>query len=83
MCVCVSFHSSYDPYVHMFISFSLGVSQFLPHGEKYVTELPHDKKVNKDSNSIIYVRCEYLSVHTVTKRRRIKKGGCGNFWDKE
>ena len=72
MCLCVSFHSGYDPYVHIFISFSLGVSLFLPYGKNFVTELPHGK-VNKDGNSIIYVRCEYLSVHNITRRRRTKK----------
>ena len=85
MCVCVSvsFHSNYDPYVHIFISFSLGVSPFLPYGKNFVTELPHVKKVNKDGNSVIYVRCEYLSVHNSTRRSRIKNGGRDTFQDKE
>ena len=83
VCVCVSFHYGYDPYVHMFISFSLGVSPVLPYGENYVTELLHCKKVNKDSNFVIYARCEYLSVHNATGRNKIKNSGCDTFWDKE
>ena len=83
MHVCVIFHSGYDPYVHIFISFSLGVSLFLPYGKNFVTELPHGKKVNKDGNCVIYVRCEYLSVHNITGRSRIKNNGHGTLWDKE
>ena len=83
MCMCVSYHSDHDPYVHIFISFSLGVSPFLPYGENFVTELPHGKKVNKDGNSVIYVRCEYLIVHNITRRSRIINSGCGTFSDKE
>ena len=83
MCVCVCFHSDYDPYVHIFKRFSLGVSLFLPYGKNFVTELPHGKKVNKDSNFVIYVRCEYLSVHNIIERSRIKNSGHGTLWDKE
>ena len=83
MFVCVSLHSGYDPYVHILISFSLGVSPFLPYGENFVIELPHGKKVNKDGNFVMYARCEYLDVHNVTKRSRIRNGGCGTFRDKE
>ena len=81
--MCVSFHSSYDPYVHIIISFSLGVSSFLPYGENYVTKLPHGRKVNKDGKSVIYVRCEYLSVHNITGRSRIRNSGCGTFSNKK
>ena len=56
---------------------------FLPYGENYVTELPHGKKVNKDDNFVIYVRCEYPSVHNITGRSRIKNNGHGTLWDKE
>ena len=83
MCVCESFRSSYDPYVHIFISFSLGVSLFLPYGKNFIIELPHGKKVNKDGNSVIYVTCEYLSVHNIKGRSRIKNSGHGTLWDKE
>ena len=79
MCVCVSLHSGYDPYVYILISFSLGVSSFLPYGENFVTELPHGKKINKDGNSVSYVKCEYLSVHNVIGRSKIKNGGHGAF----
>ena len=83
VCVCVSPHSGYDPYVHILISFSLAVSSFLPYGENFVTELPNGKKVNKDDNSIIHASCEYLSVHNVIGRSRIRNGGHGTLWDKE
>ena len=81
--MCVNFHSSYDQYVHIFISFSLGVSPHSTHGENYVTELPHGKKVNEGSNFVIYARCEYLSVHNVARRSRCKNDGCGTFWDNQ
>ena len=83
VCVCVSFHSGYDPYVHIFISFLLGVSLFLPYGKNFVIESPHGKKVNKGGNSVIYVRCEYLSVHNITGKSRIKNDGHGTFSDKK
>ena len=67
----------------MFISFSLGVSQVFTHGENYVTKLPHGKKVNNDGNSIIYARCEYLNVHNITGRSKIRNSGHGTFFDKE
>ena len=83
MCVCVSFHSSYDPYVYIFISFSLGVSPVFTHGEKNVSEYPMVEKINRDKNSSIYAKCEYLSVHNVIGRSKIKNSGRGTFQDKE
>ena len=55
MYVCVSFHLSYDPYVHIFMGYSLGVSMFLPYGKNFITELPHGKKLNKYGNLVVRI----------------------------
>ena len=55
MYVCVSFHLSYDPYVDIFMGYSLGVSLFLPCGKNFIIELPHGKKVNKYGNLVVRI----------------------------
>ena len=39
--------------------------------------------MNKDGNSIIYAKSEYLRVYNVTERSSIKNSDSGSFWDKE
>ena len=55
MYVCVSFHLSYDPYVHILMGYSLGVSLILPYGKNFIIELPYGKKVNKYGNFVIRI----------------------------
>ena len=55
MYVWVSFHLSYDPYVHIFMGYSLGVSLFLPYGKNFITKLPHGKNVNKYGNLVVRI----------------------------
>ena len=55
MYVCVSFHLSYDPYVHIFMGYSLGVSLLLPYGKNFITELSHGKKKKNYGNLVVRI----------------------------